>query len=204
MKTAIAMNSAFPVAPRRLRRQSGNSLVVALIILGMITLLAVTNYRISDASLTVTGNMQQQDAVMSAANGVIQEVISTVRMIQTPTKIFTTPCDGVDNRRCVDIDADGVSDVVVNVTPAPTCIQSQVIPVNSLDVADEEDRPCMQGVAQTFGIAGAPSADSLCANTLFEVNAVANDAVTAASVTLPEGVAVRATTDDVDTACPPV
>ena len=198
MKTSIGMNEKAP------RAQSGNSLVVALIILGMITLLAVTNYRISDSSLTVTGNMQQQEAVMSVANGVIQEVISTVRMIQTPTKIFTTPCGGVDNRRCVDINGDGVNDVTVNVTPAPTCIQAQVIPVNGLDVADTQDRPCMQGVSQTFGVAGAPSADSLCANTLFEVNAVASDAVTAASVTLTEGVAVRATTDDVDTACPPV
>lgn len=187
-----------------LRRQRGNSLVVALIILGMITLLAITNFRISDSSLTVTGNMQQQEAVMSAANGVIQEAISTVRMIQNPTQIFTAPCGGVNNTRCVDLNADGVNDVTVQLTPAPTCIQAQVIPVNSLDVSDEEDRPCMQGVAQTFGIAGAPSADSLCANTLFEINAVANDAVTAASVTLTEGVAVRATTDDVDTACPPV
>lgn len=184
------------------RAQRGNSLIIALIILVMITLLAVTNYRISDGSLTVTGNLQHQTAVMTAANSVIQEAISTTRMVQTPTTIFPDPCGAVPNSRCLDLNADGVDDVTVTIDPPPHCIQAKIIPVNALDLTNEEDRGCLQGVAQTFGIAGAPSADSLCADTLFEVTAVATDAVTAAKVTLAEGVAVRTTSDDVETACP--
>ena len=111
---------------------------------------------------------------------------------------LTNAAGGVD----FDLNADGVDDVTVTIDPPPHCIQAKIIPVNALDLTNEEDRGCLQGVAQTFGIAGAPSADSLCADTLFEVTAVATDAVTAAKVTLAEGVAVRTTSDDVETACP--
>lgn len=186
-----------------LRAQRGNSLFMALVILGMVTLLAVTNFRLSETTAVVTGNFQHEDAVLTAANSVIQEAISTVRMVQTPTAIFPNPCNNVPNSRCLDLNADGTADVTVRITPAPTCIQAKVLPVNDLDLSDDEDRGCMTGVASgTFGVAGAPSADSLCANTLFEVNAVATDSITEAAVRLSEGVAVRVTTDDVDTACP--
>lgn len=185
----------------RTNAQRGNSLVVSLIILGMITLLAITSFRISEGSLLVTGNLMHREDVLRAANGVIQEAISTTRMVETPNSVFLNPC-GTANTRCVDLNGDAVNDVTVALTPAPTCIQAKIVPVSALDLADEEDRGCLQGVSQTFGVAGAPSADSLCANTVFEVTAVATDVVTSAAVTVQEGVAVRTTADDVATSCP--
>lgn len=186
---------------KTLRAQRGNSLIVALIIMGMITLLSITSLRISDNSIAVTGNLQHAEAVLNAANSVIQEAISTVRMVQSPDAIFLNPC-GAQNTRCIDINGDAANDVTVVLAPAPTCVQARIIPVLALDLTADEDRPCLQGVAQTFGVAGAPSADSLCANTVFEVTAVATDMVTNAEVTVREGVAVKTTSDDVDTACP--
>ncbi len=182
-------------------RQQGNSLVVSLIILGMITVLGLTSYRLGETSLFVTGNLQHRESVTRAANSVIQEAISTVRMIESPNAIFLKPC-GKANTRCVDLNGDNVDDVTVALDPAPTCIQAKVIPVSALDVSDDEDFGCMVGVTQEFGVQGAPSSNSLCANTLFVVTAVATDAITAAQVEVREGVAVRTSADDMDTSCP--
>ena len=185
----------------RVHRQRGNSLVVSLIILGMITVLGLTSYRLSETSISVTGNLQHREDVTRAADSVIQEAISTVRMVETPNSVFLNPC-GKANTRCVDINGDNVDDVTVALDPAPTCVQAKVIPVSALDLTDDEDRGCMVGVSQNFGIQGAPSSNSLCANTMFEVTAVATDAVTSAAIEVREGVAVRTSIDDVDTSCP--
>lgn len=190
------------VANRSFLRQSGSSLIVALIILGMITVLSVLSFRVSDNSIAVTGNLQHAEAVAGAANAVIQEAISTVRLVESPDSVFANPCLGEANTRCVDINGDGTDDVTVRLDPDPTCVKVGVIPVNKLNLGLDGDRPCMIGVAQNFGVGGTRSSDSLCAQTVFEITAVARDAITEAGVTVVEGVGVRTSTDGVDTFCP--
>ena len=59
-------------------RQQGATLVVALIMLVMITLFAVTMVRLSNTSMQVVGNMQVQRSLEATAQNAVEDKISTV------------------------------------------------------------------------------------------------------------------------------
>lgn len=184
-----------------LRRERGMALVIGLILLALMTLMAITSFNIGRTSLDIVGNMQARQQAVTAANDAIQEAVSTVRLFQAPNAIFLNPCGGVANTRCFDINGDGADDITVTLTPAPTCIQSQVIPNASLNLASANEAGCATGAAQTFGIEGTATGSSLCANSVWEITAVARDPVTEAEVTVTTGAAVRVSTDDIGTTC---
>jgi hypothetical protein len=116
--------------------------------------------------------------------------------------VLANPCGGVANRRCIDINGDGTNDITVQLTPAPTCVKAQTIKNSALDLAVEEDAACSVGEQQAFGIAGATTGNSICANSVWEVRAVATDNVTEASVVVTQGIAVRVPKDKILTNCP--
>ncbi len=182
-------------------RQRGMALVVGLILLALMTVMAITSFNIGRTSLDIVGNMQQRQQVIVAANSAIQEAISTVRLFQAPGSIFLDPCGGTQNTRCFDINNDGEPDITVTLSPQPTCIQAQTIPNGALTLGDPNQAGCATGAAQTFGIEGAATGSSLCANSVWEVTAVATDVVTGAEIVVTQGAAVRVSTDDVGTTC---
>lgn len=181
--------------------QRGMALVVGLILLALMTIMAITSFNVGRTSLDIVGNMQQRQQVIIAANSAIQEAISTVRLFQAPGAIFLAPCNNVANTRCFDINGDGTNDITVALSPQPTCIQSQTIPNAALQLGNPNEAGCTTGAAQTFGIEGTATGSSLCANSVWEITAVATDTVTEAEVTVTEGAAVRVSTDDVGTTC---
>jgi len=182
-------------------KQRGMALVVGLILLALMTVMAITGFNIGRTSLDIVGNMQGRQEVIAAANSAIQEAISTTRLFQAPNAIFLNPCAG-PNTRCFDTNGDDVADITVTLTPAPTCIQAQTIPNAALNLNQPNEAGCATGVGQTFGIAGTATGSSLCANSVWEITAVAIDLVTEAQVVVTEGTAVRVSTDDVGTHCP--
>lgn len=190
------MRRALPV------RQRGMALVVGLILLALMTVMAITGFNIGRTSLDIVGNMQARQEVIGAANSAIQEAISTTRLFQTPDAIFLNPCDNQANTRCYDVNGDGVDDITVELTPAPTCVQAQTIPNAALNVADVNQAGCATGVGQTFGIEGTATGSSLCANSVWEIVAVATDLITEAEVVVTQGAAVRVSTDEIGTHCP--
>jgi hypothetical protein len=145
--------------------------------------------------------MQSRNQAVVSAQGTIEEAISTTRFFQNPTLVFLQPCAG-SNTRCYDVNADGKPDITVTLTPNPACVMAKTIPSASLDLSNPEDLGCSIGTSQTFGIVGSASGDSLCANSVWEINAVAVDAITQARATVTQGVAVRVSTDSVATTCP--
>jgi len=58
------------------------------------------------------------------------------------------------------------------------------------------------GKFSAFGIAGAATGDSLCADSIWDVQAVAVDSVTQARATLTEGMSVRVSSDNIINSCP--
>ena len=91
----------------------------------------------------------------------------------------------------------------MTLTPTPTCVKAQTIKNSSLNLALEDDRRCTIQITQgTFGIAGAPSDDSLCSNSVWDIRAEAKDATTNTTAVVNQGIAVRVRTVDVATACP--
>ncbi len=181
--------------------QRGMALIVGLILLALMTVMAITGFNIGRTSLDIVGNMQGRQEVIAAANSTIQEAISTTRLFQAPTAIFLAPCSGA-NTRCFDTNGDGTDDIEVELTPTPVCIQAQTIPNAALNLADANQSGCATGVGQTFGIEGTATGSSLCANSVWEITAVATDLVTEAEVVVTQGAAVRVSTDDIGTNCP--
>jgi Tfp pilus assembly protein PilX len=192
-------------------RQQGMTLVVGLIMLVLITLATVASYNIGKTSLGIVGNMQNRNEATTAANNTIQEALSTTRLFTNPDDILGNACGGVANRRCVDVNGDGVNDITVDLTPTPTCVQARTI-LNAelrpelesgVTAVSQNAANCMQGTTQgIFGIEGVPTGNSICANSVWEIVAVSTDAVTGSTVTVTEGAAVRVSTATIDTYCP--
>lgn len=183
-----------------LHRERGMTLVMALILLVVLTLLALTSFNLANGNLQAVGNMQQREQAVAAANQVLEETISTTKFFETPSTAVPNPC-GAPNQRCVDMDGDGKEDVHV-VLATPTCTKANVIKTLDLDQNDPEQANCSDGEGQTRGILGSTDGSSNCANSTWDLNATATDVATGATVKVTQGVAVVVPKDTVDTNCP--
>lgn len=188
--------------PARPGRERGVTLIVALIMLVLITLLALTSFNIGKSNLQVVSNMQAKAEGEAAARQVIEETISSTRFFSTPGDSLGEPCDGEANTRCVDVNGDAAPDVKVELTPAPACIRARHVMNSALNVANEEDAGCALGASQSFGVAGSVTGESLCSDSLWELKAVATDVATEAKVEVTQGIGVRVARDDIETSCP--
>ncbi len=178
-------------------RQRGATLLVGMIMLLLITLLAITAFKLTKGNLQAVGNTQQRDQAVAAAQGAIEQVVSSTQFTSTPANALPNPCGGVPNTTCVDANGDGVTDVTVSVTSK--CVSAQVIPVSALDFTKSDDAGCLVGTGQDLGVVGGASNNSLCANTLWDVQAVATDSLGNAQATVNQGAAVRVSAT---TVCP--
>ncbi|MBA3773871.1 MAG: hypothetical protein H0X13_15675 [Ramlibacter sp.] len=97
---------------RRANLQRGATLVVALIVLTLITLLVVNAFTLSSSNLKAVGNMQSRDEAIAAANQAIELVVSSS---------FTDAPVAQDLN--VDINKDGINDYTV-VVALPRCIKA--------------------------------------------------------------------------------
>ncbi|HET7401625.1 MAG TPA: PilX N-terminal domain-containing pilus assembly protein [Usitatibacter sp.] len=70
-----------------LRRQRGITLVVALILLVMVTLLAISSFRASNTNLKVVSSMQGRNEAVAASQAAIEQVISNANFTTDPTGV---------------------------------------------------------------------------------------------------------------------
>lgn len=172
------------------RRQSGVVLVVALLMLLMVTMMAVSGFRMTQSNLLISQNMESKAQSVAAANAAIEEAISSTLFTGSPNGIFETAC-GAGNRKCYDFNGDGVDDIAVSVEP-PSCVVVKPKLINDLDLTNPREAAC---VIQD-------SVYSLCSDTVWEFRAVAVDSITGAQAQVRQGVAIVALAADVETACP--
>lgn len=105
------------------RRERGMTLVVALIMLLLLTLMVSTSFTLSKGSLEGVANQQWRSEALAAADTALEEVISS-------------DFSAVPSARSIDVDLtrDGAADYVVSVTQ-PVCIsvrQASAAPPSSL------------------------------------------------------------------------
>lgn len=172
-------------------RQRGTTLLIGLILLVLLTLLATTSFNLGKSNLQIVGNMQSRSENLSSARTALEETISSTNFANTPTASLP----GGSNSKSYDTNGDGNADVTVTLTPQPCIKKAQAIKNAQLDLTKADDVGCMVGASQSMGIAGAVSGDSLCADTTWEITAVATDTVTQARATAVQGVAVRVAAD---------
>jgi Tfp pilus assembly protein PilX len=185
--------------PARRHPQHGATLVVALIFLVLMSLFAVSAFNNSNSNLRVVGNMQARQEAIAAAQVAIQRTISSAAFSTTPDAVAANPIE-------LDIDANGVVDYVVRMTPQPGCFRAKPIKTMELDPASAADLACMKsGAVTTSGleVAGGAAAagNSLCSNSEWDLRAEVVDATTGVRVAVHQGVAVRVLETDAANAC---
>ena len=181
-------------------RQQGATLLIALVILVLLGLLGLGAYRTSSTDLNASGNMQARTEALNAAQETIETVISTAQFVSDPANAVPAPC-GAANTFCSDYDADGVAEYTTRLTPAPACVSVKVLKNTELDLTSASDIGCMTAQSQQFGVAGAVTGDSLCANTVWQVTAEASSASSGAKVTVTQGVGIRVGVDEMTASC---
>lgn len=175
-------------------RQRGITLIVGLIMLVLLLLMGVSAFNLTRNNAAITANMQNRQEAVNAAMQATEQVISKTQFIETPENAMPGGCG--TNQSCFDVNGDGSDDITVTLTPQPCIKKIQVIKNASLDLTDPDDQVCAQGVAQNLGVAGATTGDSLCAESVWEINASASDPTTQAAATVTTGVAVRVPADN--------
>ena len=116
------------------RKQRGTTLIIALIMLVLLTLFAVSSFNTANTNLKVVGNMQQRSEALNAAQQAIESVISTPLFIANPANAVLSPC-GSANTLCADVTGDGAADFTTTLIgpdyPAaphqPTCVSVRAI-----------------------------------------------------------------------------
>lgn len=155
-------------------RQRGATLIVALIMLALITLLVVNAFTLSSSNLRAVGNMQSREETMAAANQAIERMVSTPFYNALGTQTWA-----------VDINKDGTNDYQVTTAPA-TCIRASQ--ASSAYPSDVE-----LGAAMTAGSFW---------NVDWDIQASVTDSLTGASVVVHQGVRTYLSQTQKETACP--
>jgi Tfp pilus assembly protein PilX len=180
--------------------QRGITLVIGLIMLALITIVALMAFNLSQGNLKIVNNAQHREEASKSAQQAIDEVISKPDFVTDKTKPVPADkrCDGATNKYCTDVNSDGDRDFAVTVTA--TCVKARPIYTNELDIQNnQDDVKCL--VQDTQLINPLPGGQSLCADTIWDIGAVAQDQASAANVTMHQGAAVRVSIDNADTAC---
>lgn len=178
-------------------RQRGAVLIVALIMLLLITILAVTAFRLGKSNLEIVGNVQQRAQLLGSAQYAVNQTISSMQFTATPANAVANPCNGAPNEVCTAANGGAGQDIDVKISPI--CVSVQPIPVSALNYSDPNDAGCLIGSSQNFGVTGASSNDSMCSYSVWNIHAAASDQTTNASATIDEGAGVRVSSS---TSCP--
>lgn len=167
-------------------RQRGMTLVVALVMLMVLTLLVVSAIRFGNINLRISGNAQTETEATAAAQVALEEA---VRAINSATDI------GAIAAKANYVVSTGGTSYKVNVSK-PACVISRNIATATLNPAVVADRACFgnAGADPILDASGNPvGTASECRDQQWEVSAKVEDAggSSGANLTLLQGVAVR-------------
>ena len=158
-------------------KQRGSTLIIALIMLVLMTLIAVSAINMSTSGIHVVGNAQFRQEAAAAAQQAIETVLSSTAFMLAPPL-----------PQNIDINNDGDSDYTVIFNPPPAC--QAVKPVIKGDI----------GVPPKCAAIGATTG-TLCYWTMWEITAVVNDPKTGARTVTHQGVRTIASIVSAATSC---
>lgn len=141
--------------------QRGATLLVAMVMLVLLTLMVSSAFTLSTTNLKSVNNMQMREEAMAAANSAIELVISSAFVVNPTAQPIN-----------IDIDNNGTANYTVQVA-APQCI--------SYSIAEAAD-----GTSEQLK---ALSADTW--NTLWDIEATVNDVASGTSLIVRQGIMVR-------------
>ena len=163
-----------------LNKQRGSTLLVALVMLMLLTLIAFAAMNASTTSIQVVGNAQFREEANAAAQQAIEGVISSDFTVNPASSVVTVNVGGTDYVATVSV---------------PTCKSSMPLPFTELDPVNKpDDANCMGSAPVNPGPIGpgpAPTPPTNCNKQMWEVNATVDDSDTGARTNLHQGVSLR-------------
>jgi Tfp pilus assembly protein PilX len=163
------------------RNQCGTALVISLIMLALVTLMVITALNMGSANFRAVSNTQFRDEAIAAANIAIERRVSST--FDIAPEVPGEP-ELPMTKSEVDLDNDGNTDYLVEVTPA--CIS-----VSRAETADPSSLalPPAMTLASTW-------------NTIWDIEARVTSEETGASVVTHSGVRVLLSQAERDLSCP--
>jgi len=174
------------------KSQQGSTLMVALIMLVLLMLVAVSAMNSTTASIQIVGNAQYRDESSAVAQQAIEQMISSNFTVAPTSSVIA-----------VDINNDGADDYTGQVE-TPTCTSSISLTNNQLNPLNSADLSCVSsGQAQNAGILGASGVQAItqswCFKQTWDITSTVTDSKTGANTTVHQGVYIRVPTG---TGCP--
>ena len=171
------------------KQQRGSTLMVALIMLVLLTLIAVSAINSTTPSIQVVGNAQHRDEASAVAQQAIEQVISSSDFTVAPASSVIS----------VDINKDGTPDYTAQIKK-PDCLSSLVLTNAQLNFDIGADQKCSSSDKKTnTGIIGASgvvaTTQSWCFKQSWEIQVTATDNNSGASTTIHQGVFLRVPAD---------
>ena len=162
--------------------QAGATLVVALIMLLLVTLLAAVSSTAVQTNLRVVGNIESRAMVENVADSAIAQLL-----VQNNTAAFAyDPQNPIILEFDASGDGTGTADEIT-VTSTRQCITIRPILNDALNIDDINDKGCYSKIRHPL---------SRCADVLWDVRVTALDTLTKAEVTVRQGLEVRTDVDD--------
>jgi hypothetical protein len=188
--------------------QLGAVLVVAMIMLLITTLIALSVFDMGSNNVIVVHNLESRQQVKTAAEAALEVAVTDLSLlieslvVGSQAAVFL--CEGRKNHKCFDIDGDGSWDIEVDLTtPPPRCVGLTPVLNDTLDPTDLDDQGCFIGVQQVGAVDGAHAGGlSLCSGSIWDLRARAVDLVSDTQAHVRQGISIRVSNNDADTACP--
>lgn len=170
--------------------ERGATLVVALVMLMLITVLVSSSFSLSTVNLKAVGNTQTRHEALAAANAVLNQVVHTP---------FTQNPNAAAEDITYDVNQDDVPDYTVNVA-IPECIRATL--AVAADISSQTITSSMSQV-EVANAAGSGSGALMGStwNTVWMLRATVNDAVTGAQTMVNSSVRVQMSAADKDKVC---
>ena len=169
-----------------MKRQTGMTLFVAMIILVMITLLVTSAFKVSNTNVKIVSGMQGRQEAIAASQSAIEQTISSAFFTANPAIVAATPVT-------IDINNDGVDDYTVTMAQ-PKCLRTAPVVLSNPPTKTQLD--CAG--SSRFPAATTPT---WCSNTIWEVAATTTDKLTAATTTVRQGVGMTVEITSAKSAC---
>lgn len=169
------------------KHQRGVTIVIAMLFLLILSIFAVSSFNSGTTNTRVTGNMIARQEAQASAQLLIDRTLSSAEFATDPSAAAADPLT-------VDMNSDGVLDYTAQLVPAPVCHRLRTVKNQELDADSDLDLPCLTGAgppAKDSDGVDPTADDSACANTEWNVRAVATDPESGVSVAVNQGVGVR-------------
>lgn len=167
---------------KNLHFQTGATLITALVMLVVLTLLVLSALRSSTTNLRIVGNMQFQQEAVAAAQQATEQLISSSYFTVSPAASSVS----------IDINKDGTNDYTANIS-APICSGSTPLTNATPNLPNE----CISsGQAQNTGVVfasgvAANNSMSWCYAQQWDIQTSVSDTRTGASSSMHQGVSLN-------------